>query len=111
MHLPTTQEIVNIAVDGSLLFQLHAPELGPDLPASFLESFTKMITFEVFNEGEWVMHKGMLTMNLSVIARGLAQVLIDEASSIVIAQLRRGDCFGEHSAITGSKCNASVRAK
>ena len=28
-----------------------------------------------------------------------------------LAYLQVGDCFGEHSALTGGKCGASIRAK
>jgi len=85
--------VVEIAVEGSALFARDAEGEQP-LPAAFLEAFTRAVTFEVFNSGEWVMHKGMLTAALSVIAQGSAQVLIDEASSIIIAQLGVGDCYG-----------------
>lgn len=36
--------------------------------------------------------------------------MLDE-QSVVIAELRVGDCFGEQSTLSGSKCSASVRAK
>ena len=51
------------------------------------------------------MHKGMLTNSLSVIAKGLANVFINE-QGVVIAELGGGDIFGEHSAMTGGKANA-----
>jgi len=102
--------VVEIGVRESPLFARHV-EGEADLPSAFVEAFTRAVSFEVFNSGEWVMHKGMLTAALSVIAQGSVQVLIDEESSVVIAQLDVGDCFGEHSALTGSKANASIRAK
>ena len=81
------------------------------MPSGFFPTFASKIHFEVYNEGEWVMHKGMLTNSLSVIAKGLANVFINEQQGVVIAELGGGDIFGEHSAMTGGKANASIRAK
>lgn len=84
---------------------------APPLPYACLEALADAIVFEVYNQGEWVLHKGMLAESLYVICIGSAQVLLDEKDGVIISVLRKGDAFGEHSAIQGAKCTASVRAK
>ena len=105
------EEVLKIAVARSSLFKEKDVEGYEDLPPGFFAAFAGYIHFEVYNEGEWVVHKGMLTNSLCVIATGVANVFINEKEGVVIAELANGDVFGEHSAITGGKANASIRAK
>ena len=88
-----------------------ALKLMPPVPFQCMYEMVDAIVFEVYNGGEWVLHKGMLAESFYIIARGSAEVILDEAKGVVIALLERGDVFGEHSAIKGAKCSASVRAK
>jgi len=96
-----------------------------------LKELINTMTFEVYNPGEWVLHKGMLNEWLYVVAVGTAEVLLaepdepgaDEYRSAlsgkqfphlvgkVIQELGTGDVFGEISAMYRNKCEASVRAK
>jgi CRP-like cAMP-binding protein len=89
--------------------------------------------FEVYNPGEWVLHKGMLNEFLFIVTVGQAEVLLVEPEKEggggpptagmrgknnyshlggkAIAVLDVGDCFGEISAMYRNKCEASIRAK
>ena len=89
------------------------------------------IEFEVYNPGEWVLHKGMLNEVFYIVTVGVAQVLLvepDDGSDgggrpsrggrsyehlcgKCIAELGVGDIFGEISSMYRNKCEASVRAK
>ena len=83
----------------------------PPIPEQCLEDLVAGIVFEVFNADEWVLHKGMLSECFYIVASGSAEVILDEKEDLVVSCLRMGDCFGEHSALKGIKCSASVRAK
>ena len=66
----------------------------PPLTQSCLEALVETVKFELYNSGEWVLHKGMLTESFYVIALGTAQILLDEKAGVVISILTKGDCFG-----------------
>ena len=93
------------------------------------------MTFEVYNPGEWVLHKGMLNEWLYIVTAGTAEVLLAEEEDKsaraatrktksnmrasrhshllgkIVAELEMGDVFGEISVMYRNKCEASVRAK
>ena len=86
------------------------------------------LRFEVYNNDEWVLRKGMLNDQFFIVAFGLLQIILDDGtahiagrrrmstqqtnlSNTVVAELGRGECVGEHSAILKGKCEASVKAK
>jgi CRP-like cAMP-binding protein len=100
----------------------------PCLSAKELVRVAHDLRFEVYNHGEWVLRKGMLNDKFFLVAYGELQVLLDDGTEIiagrrrmstqttnlrnaVVAELGKGECVGEHSAILKGKCEASVRAR
>jgi len=65
-----------------------------------------------FGRGERLIQEGAEGDSMFVLLRGAAEVLVSRnGSSIPVANLRAGDCFGEMSLLTGERRTATVRAK
>ena len=65
-----------------------------------------------FGRGEQVIEEGAEGDSMFVLLRGTAEVLVSRnGSSIAVANLNGGDCFGEMSLLTGEHRTATVRAK
>ena len=65
-----------------------------------------------FGRGEPVIEEGAEGDSLFVLLRGAAHVSVSKnGSDIRVGGLRRGDCFGEMSLLTGERRSATVRAE
>src|SRR2546421_4443084 len=65
-----------------------------------------------FGRGERVIEEGAEGDSMFILLRGAAEVSIAKnGSTIPVAMLRSGDCFGEMSLLTGEKRSATVRAE
>src|ERR1700736_2609849 len=64
-----------------------------------------------FGRGERVIEEGAEGNSMFILLRGAAQVSVSKnGSTIQVATLGSGDCFGEMSLLTGEKRSATVRA-
>jgi len=64
-----------------------------------------------FGRGERVIEEGAEGDSMFILLRGAAQVSVSKnGSTIPVATLSSGDCFGEMSLLTGEKRSATVRA-
>ncbi|MEP6810490.1 MAG: mechanosensitive ion channel family protein [Chthoniobacterales bacterium] len=64
-----------------------------------------------FGRGEALIEEGTEGESMFVMLSGMAEVSVSKNDSIVrVGVLRRGDCFGEMSLLTGEKRTATIRA-
>ena len=65
-----------------------------------------------FGRGERLIEEGAEGDSMFVLLRGAVQVSVSKnGSSIPVATLNEGDCFGEMSLLTGERRSATVRAQ
>ncbi|MEP6602478.1 MAG: mechanosensitive ion channel family protein [Spartobacteria bacterium] len=82
------------------------------LTDSQIDSLVKQSHLNQFGRGERVIEEGAEGDSMFVLMRGAAQVLISKnGSTIPVAMLSSGDCFGEMSLLTGEPRSATVRAE
>jgi CRP-like cAMP-binding protein len=77
-----------------------------------LESLVKEARLNHYGRGEHLIQEGAEGDSMFLLLRGAAQVSVSKnGSSIPVATLNAGDCFGEMSLLTGERRTATVRAE
>lgn len=77
-----------------------------------IENLVKEARLNHFGRGERVIQEGAEGDSMFLLLRGAAQVSVSKnGSSIPVATLNAGDCFGEMSLLTGERRTATVRAE
>ena len=77
-----------------------------------IDNLVKQSHVNHFGRGERVIEEGAQGDSMFVLLRGAAQVSVSKnGSSIAVATLGAGDCFGEMSLLTGERRAATVRAE
>jgi small-conductance mechanosensitive channel/CRP-like cAMP-binding protein len=82
------------------------------LSDSQIDSLVEQSRVSHFGRGERVIREGAEGDSMFVLLRGAAEVSISRnGTSIPVATLNAGDCFGEMSLLTGERRTATVRAE
>lgn len=96
------EEAMNI-LRGEALFECLSEEQ--------IENLVKQSHLNHFGRGERVIEEGAEGNSMFILLRGTANVSVSKnGSSISVATLNSGDCFGEMSLLTGERRSATVRA-
>src|SRR6266850_254598 len=91
---------------------LRGEPLFDCLSDSQIANLVKQSELNHFGRGERVIEEGAEGDSMFILLRGAAQVSIAKnGSTIPVATLSSGDCFGEMSLLTGEKRSATVRAE
>ena len=102
--VPEGHEEARAILRGELLFQC--------LSDGQIDSLVKQSHLNHFGRGERVIEEGAEGDSMFILVRGAAQVSVSKnGSTIPVATLRSGDCFGEMSLLTGEKRSATVQAE
>ncbi len=91
---------------------LRSEPLFACLDGEQIEGLIERSDVHHFGRGEAVIEEGTEGESMFVLLQGTANVSVAKnGSSIRVSVLRRGDCFGEMSLLTGEKRTATVRAE
>src|SRR5437660_725086 len=91
---------------------LRSEPLFQCLSDSQIENLVSRSDLNHFGRGERVIEEGAEGDSMFILLRGAAQVSVSKnGSTIPVATLSSGDCFGEMSLLTGEKRTATVRAE
>jgi small-conductance mechanosensitive channel/CRP-like cAMP-binding protein len=91
---------------------LRGEALFKCLSETQLDHMVKQARLNYFGRGERVIEEGAEGDSMFVLLRGAAQVFVSKnGSSIPVATLSAGNCFGEMSLLTGERRTATVRAE
>src|SRR5256885_11396220 len=102
--LPEGHEEARAILRGEPLFQCLSDDQ--------IENLVKQSELNHFGRGERVIEEGEEGDSMFILLRGAAEVSIAKnGSTIPVATLSSGDCFGEMSLLTGEKRSATVRAE
>ena len=97
---------------GEALSILRGEALFQCLSETQLAQLVKQARLDHFGRGERVIEEGDDGNSMFILLRGNAQVSVAKnGSTIPVATLRSGDCFGEMSLLTGEKRSATVQAE
>ncbi len=88
----------------------NIPVLTP-LPPEDIELLAKRVSFELFGNGESIVHQDELGDSMYIIHSGGCDIVLEGGERKVVATLKEGDFFGEMSLLTGERRTATVVAK
>jgi CRP-like cAMP-binding protein len=97
-----------MVADGALVTSASRLALFSDLEREQLDSVVGRLEEISFNEGEWVLRRGLSDVGLYVIVDGEVGVLLNDEE---LAVLSKGSFFGEISALLGEPTVADVIAR
>src|SRR5947199_10621748 len=101
---PEGHQEARVILRGEPLFQC--------LSDSQIDNLVKQSELNHFGRGERVIEEGAEGDSMFILLRGAAEVSVSKnGSTIPVATLSSGDCFGEMSLLTGEKRSATVRAQ
>jgi CRP-like cAMP-binding protein len=97
-----------MVADGALLTSVSRLALFADLERDELNALVPTLEERTYNEGEWVLRRGLTDVGLHIIVDGEVGVLLNDEE---LAVLSKGSFFGEISALLDEPTVADVIAR